>query len=281
MKWRLLRKLALIKSNLQHFWLALSFYTRLPCPKNLDYSQLPKATIYLPLIGWLVGGTSAIIFYVAQFLWSPTVSILLALICGIFVTGAFHEDGFADVCDGFGGGYDKTRILTIMKDSAIGVYGALGLIFLLALKVSILVSLPIEKIAVVLISAHSVSRLMPLFLMRYYDYARLENSKSQIAVYKPTKTNLMGAGLIAFLPMCLLSPICWFSLLSIGLTTFFLGCYFYKHIGGYTGDCLGATQQVCEVVFYLSLSAVFHKFGDDIFISFTHFQVETLRVFAA
>lgn len=261
MKWRLSRKPALIKPNLQHFWLALSFYTRLPCSKNLDYSQLPKATIYLPLIGWLVGSASAITFYAAQFLWSPTVSILLALICGIFVTGAFHEDGFADVCDGFGGGYDKTRILTIMKDSAIGVYGALGLGLLFALKISVLASLPIEKIAVVLISAHSISRLMSLFLMRYYDYARLENSKSQIAVYKPTKTDLTVAGLIAFVPMCWLLPIYWLSLLPVGLTTLFLGRYFYKHIGGYTGDCLGATQQVCEVVFYLSLSALFYKFG--------------------
>lgn len=256
MKWRRLRKQALIKPNLQHFWLALSFYTRLSCPKNLDYSQLPKATIYLPLVGWLVGGASAITFYAAQFLWSPMVSILFALICGIFITGAFHEDGFADVCDGFGGGYDKTRILTIMKDSAIGVYGALGLGLLFALKISLLVSLPLEKLPVILISAHSVSRLMPLFLMRAYDYARLENSKSQIAVYKPTQMDLIFAAFLAFLPLFLLPSICWFVMLPIGLTTTFLGRYFHKHIGGYTGDCLGVTQQICETVFYLSVCAL-------------------------
>jgi adenosylcobinamide-GDP ribazoletransferase len=256
MKWQLLRKQALIKPNLQLFWLALSFYTRLPCPKNLDYSKLPQATIYLPLIGWLVGGASAITFYAAQFLWSPMIAILLALISGIFVTGAFHEDGFADVCDGFGGGYDKTRILTIMKDSAIGVYGALGLGLLLALKIGVLISLPIEKLPVILISAHCISRLMPLFLMYFYDYARIENSKSQIAVYKPTQTDLIFAAFLAVLPLFLLPMICWFSILSIGLASVFLGRYFYKHIGGYTGDCLGATQQVCETIFYLSVSAL-------------------------
>lgn len=246
----------MIKPNLQHFWLAVSFYTRLPCPKNLDYTQLPQATIYLPLIGWLVGGACGLTFYIAQVLWSPTVSILLAIICGIFITGAFHEDGFADVCDGFGGGYDKSRILTIMKDSAIGVYGTLGLGFLFAMKVSVLSALPLEKIPVIFIAAHSISRLSPLFLMRFYDYARLENSKSQIAIYRPTRHDLIGATFIALLPLILLPPICWFSIFPIGIVTLFLGRYFHKHIGGYTGDCLGATQQICETIFYLGMSAL-------------------------
>lgn len=246
----------LIRPNSQHFWLAVSFYTRLPCPKNLDYSQLPHATIYLPLIGWLVGGASAITFYIAQFFWSQTVSILLAVIGGILITGAFHEDGFADVCDGFGGGYGKERILTIMKDSAIGVYGALGLGLLMTLKILLLSALSLEKLPVIFIAAHSVSRLAPLLLMRCYDYARLENSKSQIAVYQPTYQNLIPATVIALLPMFLLPVICWFVILPMGLMTLFLGRYFYKHIGGYTGDCLGATQQICEIIFYLSVSAL-------------------------
>ena len=246
----------MIKPNAQHFRLAVSFYTRLPCPKNLDYAQLPQATIYLPFIGWFVGGASAITFYVAQFLWSPTVSILLAIISGILLTGAFHEDGFADVCDGFGGGYDKIRILTIMKDSVIGVYGALGLGLLLALKVSVLCSLSLEKLPFIFIAAHSISRLTPLFLMHFYDYARLENSKSQIAIYRPTRHDLIDATVIALLPMLLLPVICWFSILPIGIVTLWLGRYFDKHISGYTGDCLGATQQVCETIFYLSVSAL-------------------------
>ncbi len=234
----------------------MSFYTRLPCPKNLDYAQLPHATIYLPLIGWLVGGACGLTFYLAQFLWSPTISVLLAITSGVLMTGAFHEDGFADVCDGFGGGYDKTRILTIMKDSAIGVDGALGLGLLLALKVSVLITFSIEKLPIIFISAHSVSRLFPLFLMRFYDYARLENSKSQIAIYVPTRHDLITATFIALLPMSLLPPICWFSIIPLALITFWLGNYFHKHIGGYTGDCLGATQQICETLFYLTLSGL-------------------------
>jgi adenosylcobinamide-GDP ribazoletransferase len=255
-KWQPLKKQALINHNFPSFWLALSFYTRLPCPKNLDYSQLPRAAIYLPLIGYLVGGVAAIIFYVAQFFWSPTVSILLAVIAGIFITGAFHEDGFADVCDGFGGGYEKERILQIMKDSAIGVYGALGLGLLIALKIITLVSLPLEKLPIIFISAHSLSRLAPLFLMRFYDYARLENSKVQNAIFQPTHDELCFASICATLPLFFLPAIFWFSFLPLGLMTLFLGQYFQQKIGGYTGDCLGATQQISETIFYLSMSAL-------------------------
>lgn len=246
----------MIKPNWQHFWLAISFYTRLPCSKSLDYSQLPQATIYLPLIGWLVGSASGLIFYLTTFLWSPTVAILIAVMGGILMTGAFHEDGFADVCDGFGGGYDKTRILSIMKDSAIGVYGALGLGLLLSLKISTLLSFSSEKLPVIFISAHSISRLMPLFLMRFYDYARLENSKSQIAIYQPTCKALFFASTCAILPLFLLPIICWLVLLPMGFITLFLGRYFYKNIGGYTGDCLGAVQQICETIFYLTVSTL-------------------------
>lgn len=246
----------MIKPNLQHFWLAVSFYTRLPCPKNLDYSQLSHAAIYLPLMGYLVGGISAIVFYFAQFFWSQLVSILLAIIAGILVTGAFHEDGLADVCDGFGGGYDKTHILKIMKDSAIGVYGVLGLWLLITLKISASLSIPPEKLPIIFVTAHSISRLMPLFLMRFYDYARLENSKSQIAIYHPTCSDLFFALICATLPLFFLPMIFCFVLLPLLLATLFLGRYFQQKIGGYTGDCLGATQQICETIFYLGISAL-------------------------
>lgn len=256
MKWQPLKKPALINRNFPSLWLALSFYTRLPCPKNLDYSQLPRPAIYLPLIGYLVGGMCAVVFYFAQFFWSQTISILLAVIAGILVTGAFHEDGFADVCDGFGGGYEKERILQIMKDSAIGVYGALGLGLLIALKIITLVSLPLEKLPIIFISAHSLSRLAPLCLMRFYDYARLENSKVQNAIFQPTYSELCFALICATLPLFFLPAILGFSLFSVGVATLFLGRYFQQKIGGYTGDCLGCVQQITETIFYLSVSAL-------------------------
>ncbi|MGJ0486247.1 MAG: adenosylcobinamide-GDP ribazoletransferase [Methylomicrobium sp.] len=239
----------------KHFWLALGFYTRLPCPKNLDYRQLPQSAAFLPVIGWLVGGISGTVFYLAASLWPPTVAVVIALIAGIWVTGAFHEDGFADVCDGFGGGYGKQRILEIMKDSAIGVYGTLGLMLLLLLKVGLLGSLEIRIAPWVLLAGHSVSRLMPLLLMRCYLYARTENSKSGIAMFRPGFADLSFAASIALLPFVFLSPNCLLAVFPAVLATLWLGRYFNRHIGGYTGDCLGACQQVAETVFYLGVSA--------------------------
>lgn len=242
--------------HLKRLLLALGFYTRVPCPKNLDYQQLSGSAVFLPPIGWLVGGLSGAAFYLAAALWPPTVAAVIALIIGIWITGAFHEDGFADVCDGFGGGYGKQRILEIMKDSAIGVYGTLGLMLLLLLKIGVLGSLPIQVVPWVLLAGHSVSRLMPLLLMRRYRYARSENSKSGIAMFRPEFMDLFFAAAMALLPFIFLPGNCLFAVFPVVLSSLWLGRYFNRHIGGYTGDCLGACQQVAETVFYLSVSAL-------------------------
>jgi adenosylcobinamide-GDP ribazoletransferase len=242
--------------QLQQFLLALGFYTRLPVPQPQDYTKLPQAVIYLPLIGWLVGGISAASFYVADLLWTQATAVILALITGIFVTGAFHEDGFADVCDGFGGGWGKQRILEIMKDSCIGVYGFLGLLLIFLLKISLLSAMVVAAVPLVLLAGHSISRLPPLLLMVHYHYARTDNSKSRSAVYKPNPKELAFATVIALLPVLLLPVLCLFAIIPVLAVNWFLGRYFHRHIGGYTGDCLGASQQIAEAVFYLSVGAL-------------------------
>lgn len=242
--------------QLKLFFLALSFYTRLPVTKDQNYTQLPQASIYLPLVGWVVGGLTGLCFYLTSMLWTQTTAVILTLIAGILLTGAFHEDGFADVCDGFGGGYDKQRILEIMKDSQIGAYGALGLVLLMSLKISLLSSLPATSVPLVLFAGHSLSRLQPLLLMNKYDYARIDSSKGGAAAYKPSVNELLFAATIALLPLLLLPLQCSLAIPFILLVNWRLGCYFYRHIGGYTGDCLGTSQQVAEIVFYLGISAL-------------------------
>ncbi|WP_292555700.1 adenosylcobinamide-GDP ribazoletransferase [Methylobacter sp.] len=240
----------------QLFLLALSFYTRLPHLQTLDYKQLPQAVVYLPLVGWLVGGICGLVFYLADWLWPQTTAVILALIAGILLTGALHEDGFADVCDGFGGGMNKVRILEIMKDSHIGVYGVIGLLLLLPLKASVLIEMPAAAVPWLLLAGHSVSRLPPLLLMQRYSYAREHHSKASSAVYRPNFRELVFATAIALLPLMLLPVSSALTLIPALLATVLLGHYFYRRIGGYTGDCLGASQQVAETVFYLSMSAL-------------------------
>ncbi|MGZ8185807.1 MAG: adenosylcobinamide-GDP ribazoletransferase, partial [Methylobacter sp.] len=221
-----------------------------------DYKELPQAAVYFPLVGWLVGGITASGFYIADLVWPQTTAVILAIILGIFITGAFHEDGFADVCDGFGGGYGKQRIMEIMKDSYIGVYGVIGLLLLILLKIRLLNDLPAAAVPLVLLAGHSISRLPPLWLMHNYNYARENDSKAAAAVYKPDRRQLSLATGTALLPVIALPALNMLALIPVLVVNVLLGRYFYRHIGGYTGDCLGTSQQVSETVFYLSISAL-------------------------
>lgn len=246
-----------MKYQRELFLWAVSFYTRLPFFSTLDFYQPPhEAARYLPIIGWIVGGISAATFYFSALFWTPTIAILLALAAGMFVTGAFHEDGLADVFDGFGGGWTKESILTIMKDSRVGTYGALSLVMLIFLKVSILSALPVAKIPLIFLAGHSISRFFPLWIMRNYHYAREENSKMGFVMFQPSWHDLLFAGFCALAPLFFLPPLCLAAIFPAFYITVFLGRYFYHHIGGYTGDCLGATQQISETVFYLAISGL-------------------------
>jgi len=238
---------------------AIMFYTRIPVPKNLPYSDelLNRSTRYFPFIGWIVGGIGAIVFYGLQFVFPPELSVLLSMLATIFVTGAFHEDGFADFCDGFGGGYTRERILTIMKDSRIGTYGSIGLIGMLAAKFMSLLSLEVASIPFVLLAGHSISRLMPILVIYTSEYSRDDASSKTKPIGKKGKGfDFLMAVIFGTLPLIFVPM--EYSLLILPLlifTTYVFRRYITRKLGGYTGDCLGALQQIAEVVFYLGYVA--------------------------
>ncbi|TGD56692.1 adenosylcobinamide-GDP ribazoletransferase [Flavobacterium humi] len=261
-----------MKKELHIFFTALMFYTRIPCPKNINHDPdyLNKASRYFPLIGWIVGSVAFITYCIFNYLMTPEIAVVFSIIASILVTGAFHEDGFADVCDGFGGGWTKEKILVIMKDSAIGAYGAIGVVLLLTVKwivVSTLLNhtgIPgLDKyliVFLVLVAAHSISRMAAISIVFTHEYAREDaTSKSKPIAQSHTRAEVLGAGFFGLLPLVVLSYFQWqllLVLLPVFCFRFFLARYFQKWIGGYTGDCLGAVQQVCEVVFYLSVIAL-------------------------
>jgi len=256
-----------MKKELHIFFTCLMFYTRIPCPKNIDHNPdyLNKATRYFPFIGWIVGSISFLAFYVFSFFLSTETSVILAIIASVLTTGAFHEDGFADVCDGFGGGWTKEKILVIMKDSAIGAYGAIGLVLLFLVKFKLLseaiLLLSIQNdyflVYLLFISAHSISRLAAISIIFTHEYSRDDaTSKSKPIAKNHSWKEVFGAFLFGLIPMLLLSYFNYKILLAVipvFITRYFLARYFQKWIDGYTGDCLGATQQVCEVIYYLSI----------------------------
>jgi adenosylcobinamide-GDP ribazoletransferase len=258
----------MIKKQIHIFFTALMFYTRIPCPKNIDHDPeyLNKASRYFPLIGWIVGSISFLAFLLFQFLFTAQLAVVLSIVASVLVTGGFHEDGFADVCDGFGGGWTKEKILLIMKDSAIGAYGALGLILILALKIVVIIDF-LQQIEWVenaswfaflfFVSGHSLSRLAAISIVFTHQYSRDDaSSKSKPIAQNFSWKEVLGALVFGMLPLvflCNFHLIFGLVLFPVFITRFFLARYFQKWIDGYTGDCLGATQQVCEIIFYLSI----------------------------
>jgi adenosylcobinamide-GDP ribazoletransferase len=270
-----------MKNEIKIFFTALMFYTRIPCPSWVDHSPdyLNKATKYFPFIGWIVGLISAITFFISQFFFPIEIAILLSMLASIWTTGAFHEDGLADVCDGFGGGWTREKILEIMKDSRVGTYGSVGLILALLLKFfslkffvesneTILSALnlfdnsSIIPIVISLLVAHPLSRWVASIIVFIGDYAREdENSKSKPIAKNFSKLGFFWASVFGVFPLFVLMPlkfIPFFIFTGISLS-FILYRYFKKWLGGYTGDCLGATQQISEIIFYL-LMIILWKF---------------------
>ncbi len=261
---------SVLKQEIRVFFTALMFYTRIPCPSWVDHSDelINQSTRYFSLMGYIVGAISSVAFLAGNYLLSFHVGIILSLIASVLTTGAFHEDGFADVCDGFGGGWTKEKILFIMKDSRIGAYGVIGLVLLFALKITILSAvLPVHlhqysTVFAVLISSHSISRFFASTLIFWMPYSReTGNSKSKPVAQGFSTGSLLFSFLFALIPLILLALTSqnYWVFLSFGVlttTVFWLGNYFKKWIGGYTGDCLGATQQVSEVVFFISIAIV-------------------------
>ena len=153
----------MLRKEITYFLTALMFFTRIPIPFKIPYSNeiMNQSQKYYAAIGLLVGLFNAVIYTICQFILPVDISIIITMIASVLLTGAFHEDGFTDVCDSFGGGYGKEKIMTIMKDSRIGAYGVIGAILLLLLKYTSLKHIAEDNywlMIFTLITAHSVSR---------------------------------------------------------------------------------------------------------------------------
>jgi adenosylcobinamide-GDP ribazoletransferase len=245
------------------FFIALQFFTRLPIPRwvGFDADWLHHASRYFALVGVVVAAITSAVYACASWLLPQSVAVLLSTISGIYLTGAFHEDGFADACDGFGGGTTAERVLEIMKDSRIGAYGAIGIGLLLALKCVALVYLPTQAVIAALLIAHPLSRAASSALIWRLDYVRAEGKAKPLA-HRMSTAELLIAAATAAVPMLALGYAGWLpwygifaGMAAAALATLWLSKIFLRRIGGYTGDCLGAVQQVAEVAFYLGVLA--------------------------
>ncbi|WED24585.1 adenosylcobinamide-GDP ribazoletransferase [Vibrio sp. JC009] len=243
----------------QIFLLSVSIFTRIPVSANVPYSEDRKneSYKYCGLVGLVIGVLTALVFSVANLIWPVEVSVVISMAFSIYATGAFHEDGFADTCDGFGGGFTPERKLEIMKDSRIGAYALLGMVLILLLKYTTLISL--EQIPLSLIIAHVLSRSLAVSFIYTHGYVRqTELSKLKVAKSPSSKKDFVTLATVAALVLLLIPT---FKSAVVLIATLFLariwfGRWMVKQVGGYTGDALGAVQQISEVLCYLVLIAV-------------------------
>ncbi len=239
--------------------LAWQFLTRVPLPRAPAYTpaRMAAAPRWFPAVGAVIGVAGACVLVAAASVLPMAVAVLLSTAATVALTGALHEDGLADTCDGMGAA-TRERALEVMRDSRLGTFGAVGLGLTLATKVAALAAMPAGLAAAALIAGHAASRLSSLVVVATRTYVRETGAggftaqgigAGGLAVAAATAIMAMG-GLVwgaGGLALASAAGLAAGHLLARGL--------FERRLGGYTGDCLGAVQQLSEVGFYLGVLA--------------------------
>jgi adenosylcobinamide-GDP ribazoletransferase len=249
-----------MKNWLDDFRTAIAFLTRVPMPhpdgpRPANFGRMQRA---FPLVGAAIGGVVGLILLGLLAIGLPAIAAgALALGASALLTGGLHEDGLADLADGFGGGRDKAAKLEIMRDSRLGTYGALILLVSFAAKVSALATLPLDAIVPSLVSAHSLARgALPLF-SSWQPFAR--NDGLAVRSIRPdlTTTIIAAALSVAIALFCLPLKEALASALVAILGAGGIVFIARRQIGGLTGDVLGAAEQVGETCVLLVLAVRF------------------------
>ncbi len=268
-----------ILSSIRHYLLAIQFFTRIPITGRLaawvGYSpqMLRASAAHFPGVGVLVGALVAVltavlmVFLPQNSLLSPLVAAVLGTVFSVMLTGAFHEDGLADIADGLGGSQNRERALEIMKDSRVGAFGAIAVSLVLLAKVSLLAligDVNPEAMVAGIFAAHVASRTFPLLLIRLLPHVGdVAGSKSKPLADQITIHSLLVAFFWLFITIAIvfaayaaidLIVIVLIPMVTTSIVFLYMWRLFAKRLQGFTGDCLGATQQVCEVAFYLGLA---------------------------
>ena len=238
---------------------AVQYFTRLPVPARIGHGPavLGEAIRYLPLIGVAVGALAAGIYTAALHVLPARLAILLSMAGTVWLTGAFHEDGLADSADGLGGGYDREQVLAIMKDSRLGTFGALALLLAVLVKWEALAALPAAAVPAALVAAHAGSRALAVVLMATLPYVRPAAADSRARpLVSVSRFSLVIALLTGALPLLLLGRAGLIAAAAASLGAWYVHQRLSARLGGYTGDGLGAAQQLAELACYISLAAV-------------------------
>lgn len=230
---------------------AFQFLTRIPMPSTaFSADSLSRAVKFFPLVGLVIGSGAVLVQKILiSHLPRPLVA-LIVLIFLVLITGCLHEDGFADTIDGFGGGETKDQVLLILKDSRIGSYGATALTLSLLARYLLLATLPTEHFAAYLISAHVLCRWSSLPLSYFLPPAQ-DGQGARIAKLTSLSSLIFGSAITFAVVFFALRWSSISPLLIAMLVATLSGWRYFRKIGGVTGDCFGATNQLTEIAVYL------------------------------
>ena len=254
----------------QNIWAALIFFTRLPFwriyqPPKGSYKAVVE---YWPLVGWLTGGIMATVLYFGYKIMPYNIAVICAILVRIMITGALHEDGLTDFVDGFGGGgSDRQRILDIMKDSRIGTYGVLGIIFYELILFTTLSSLPPALAAVTVFAADPYAKMISGQIIQMMPYARTEEQSKAKNVYRRMDIRAgISLAIQGLLPLILFFYVTkgiieWDLFIFVPcIVMYFLYLLIWKRLRGYTGDCCGALFLIIELSIYITVAILWSNY---------------------
>lgn len=248
-----------MKTFFQQLLAAILFFTRLPIGRWVNIpTEVFKKIIYLwPFTGWLTGGVIAFSWLFFSCFFPATVALILTLFIRVLFTGGLHEDGLGDFIDGFGGGHTKESILRIMKDSNVGSYALMGMVFYFLLLFFTLISIPKGMIWSLLLVADPLAKMVAATLTTTLEYARPESeSKFKVSFTRLNAGQWVAICFFGLAPMMLFfAPIYWIALVAPILSMLLIRSYVKRKIGGYTGDICGATFLIAELSFFLAILA--------------------------
>jgi len=236
---------------------ALGFLTRIPVPHDgpLDARRLSRAAVWFPAVGLLVGGVMGGTRLLGDLVLAPGPATVLALLAAVLVTGGFHEDGLADTADGLGAHVGRERKLEILRDSRVGTYGALAVVFALLLPYATLSGLSGEEVLRAALAGHVLGRWSTLPQSLLWPPARTGGSG---ALVKATPLGTAAATVLAATVAVLAGGVVGgaFALGVAVLVTLGAGALLGRAFGGVTGDSYGAVNKLVEVATYLALAAI-------------------------
>ncbi|ADO48037.1 adenosylcobinamide-GDP ribazoletransferase [[Enterobacter] lignolyticus] len=247
---------------LKMLWATLRFITRIPVPEKwsdgVEFSQYGRGVPWFPIVGVIVGVLAGLGYLaVSQTgggIYIGAVAWVLAL---VLLTGGFHLDGLADTCDGVFSARTRERMLEIMRDSRLGTYGGLAIVFCILIKVAAVISLahlPVNTLFALLVCAPVVGRTGMVLAMYRQRYAREGAGMANaylgcISGKEVVVTLCIGMALVvgmAGIRGLIASIITW---AAVNAVKSFLS----RRLKGLTGDTLGAMEEIGEMVFLLAL----------------------------